>query len=333
LRVGAGYIYIDLAECTGCFACVEACERGAIVRRSAPTRPTATQVVAPGEVAKVVVGSRAEAKALRAAAEHAQRDREKASRAGATPAAGGRPEAGMQGGTGVVWSSLEAAAVAGLLLAALVAKEVVLDSAYVTLMPASGRLFARTAVLGTFYAVQLVLLAWLAQRRGLPARDVFRLRLGGGSVSAGATAAGLVALLLLGTRAASTAWGALAQALGWAPPASESLTGIFGRGGPGMALTVAMVVIVAPFAEELAFRAVIAGAIDARLGRRAALYGSAALFALYHFTAWALVPTFVLGMALGWLALTRRTLWPAIALHVLYNGVVVAAAFALPHAT
>jgi membrane protease YdiL (CAAX protease family) len=35
----------------------------------------------------------------------------------------------------------------------------------------------------------------------------------------------------------------------------------------------------------------------------------------------------VLGVALGWLAWRQRSVWPAIALHSLYNAVAVAAAF------
>ena len=38
----------------------------------------------------------------------------------------------------------------------------------------------------------------------------------------------------------------------------------------------------------------------------------------------------IVQVALGWLAWTRRSLWPAIGLHVLYNAVAVAAAFMLP---
>jgi len=54
---------------------------------------------------------------------------------------------------------------------------------------------------------------------------------------------------------------------------------------------------------------------------------SSAIFATYHFSLWMLVPTFVLGLALGWLAEKTEGLWPPIALHVLYNGLTVAIVF------
>jgi membrane protease YdiL (CAAX protease family) len=198
-------------------------------------------------------------------------------------------------------------------------------------MPPSGQVAARAVALGGFYTAQVGVLAFLAHRHGSMLPEAFGLRsrdrVGPGAI-AGAT--GLVALLLLATRAASTAWGALAQAAGWMPPPTEALTAVFGGGGLGLGLAVAMVVVVAPFAEELAFRGVIARALSGRFGARAGIIGSAAVFSAYHGTAWVLVPTFVLGCALAWLALTRRSLWPAITLHALYNAVVVAAAFWLP---
>ena len=57
---------------------------------------------------------------------------------------------------------------------------------------------------------------------------------------------------------------------------------------------------------------------------------SAVLFAVYHVNAWLFLPMLVFGLALGWLTWTRRSLWPAIAMHVLYNGLAVAAAFSVP---
>jgi membrane protease YdiL (CAAX protease family) len=54
---------------------------------------------------------------------------------------------------------------------------------------------------------------------------------------------------------------------------------------------------------------------------------SSAFFAAYHFNAWLALPTFVLGLATGWLASTRSGLWPAIWLHALFNAVPVVLAF------
>ena len=97
--------------------------------------------------------------------------------------------------------------------------------------------------------------------------------------------------------------------------------------GSGLALAVALVVIFGPFVEELAFRGVVQSAARRRWSVIPSVIASSALFALYHFDPWMFAPTFVLGLALGWLAEKRRGLWPPIALHVLYNGVTVFAIF------
>ncbi len=341
LRVGAGYIYVDASACTGCHSCVEACKRGAILRRSVPTRPTAHRAGAgdahdsappntsAGSAAagKVVVGSRAEAKSVRRAAAASEKARAKARPATTSPAAD-RAAASLS--EGAAWTLADAAVVAAVLLATLVAKEAVLGSKAVAVMPATGRVAARAAVLGVFYIIQGAVLAFLARRRGLTLAAAFRLRAKAVVTRDALVSAGLVVALLVATRALSTAWGAISQGLGWTPPATDALTAVFGRGGAGLVLAVVMVVVVAPFLEELAFRGVIAGALGERYSLPVAVLGSAAVFSAYHLNAWIIVPTFVLGCALGWLALTRKTLWPAIVLHGLYNGVVVAAAFWLP---
>jgi hypothetical protein len=293
----------------------------------------------------VVVGSRAEAKALRKQAEATKKSAAKAEkRAEAPPApAASRPISGVRtvpasadaarigtSGGVVTWTLRDAGIVLVVLAATLAAKQAVMGSEAMAVIPPSARVAARTLVLALFYATQLGVLVFLAYLRGGSFRTAFRLRTAGAGARSAGIAVALVAALLIGTRVLSTAWGALAQSSGWAPPASEALTGVFGAGGAGLAVAVTMVVVVGPFIEELAFRGVIASAIEARLGMWPAIVVSSAIFAAYHLTPWVAVPTFVLGCALAWLALTRSSLLPAIALHVLYNGVVVAAAFWIP---
>lgn len=305
LKVGGGYIYVDVQGCEGCFSCVEVCEKAAIVR--APTRPVAS--AADG---RVVVGSRAEAKALRKAAEKAQ-----AARSEVLPSS----EA-----TGAPWTLLDAVAISMVLLITIALKDAVLDAPALQVMPAGARVAAGIGLLGIFYALQVGALVFLARRHRHTLAGAFRLRTGF-DARAALVSTGLVAVLAVGTRLASLAWGTLASAAGWGPPAGESLTAVFGSGPGGLVLAVVFVVVVGPVTEELAFRGVMAGALDRRFGRIAGVLGSAALFAFYHVTPWLFIPMFAFGCALAWLSLTRRSLWPAIALHVVYNGVVVAAAF------
>ncbi len=88
-----------------------------------------------------------------------------------------------------------------------------------------------------------------------------------------------------------------------------------------LALAVIALVVIAPVAEELTFR----GLCFATMGRYA-LPGSAALFALAHGLPVLLAPIFVAGLALGWLRARTGSLYPGLAVHMLLNGIALAAA-------
>lgn len=334
VKVGGGYIYVDAAVCDSCGVCADTCVRGAITRAK-PSRPIAS----PGGVGKVVVGSRAEAKSLRKSAAAVEKAAVKATakatpghgRASAKPATSARPgtapTAAGETSTGgaVAWTAGDAVAVLAVVLAAFVAKEAVVGSSAVTLMPAGGQVAARALALGAFYAAQLGAMMFLAHRRGATLPSAFGLtRAGNGG---GAISAALVIGLLVVTRGVALGWGAFAQAIGWSPPANAALTDLFGAGVAGFALTAVMVAVLGPVTEELVFRGVLLRAAADKWGQWPGIVLSAAVFAAYHVTPWWWISTSVLGVATGWLASTRRTLWPAIALHMLYNGVVIAAVF------
>lgn len=271
--------------------------------------------------AKVVVGSRAEAKALRA------------QQAAASASASVRPknprpvEAAAVPGA-VAWTMLDAGIVLTVMLASLAATNLIASSPFVRVMPPTGQAAARAAMLVGFFAVQMVTMGMLARRHGSSLADAFGLRrAAGGGASATLEAGPLVVVLVVATRAASYLWGVLARAVGWDPPDSSTLTSVFGAGGWGLLLAVIALVVLGPIAEELVFRGVLMTAFQLSWGRWAAILGTAGLFAAYHATAWTLVPLFVLGLALGWLVGRRRSVRSAIVLHALYNGVVVAAAY------
>jgi len=331
VKVGSGYIYVDTSACSGCMLCADVCERDAISRRVVPVRPTATRVLRPGDVPKVVVGSRAEAKALRKAAEQAERDRAAALKGSAKHAKALRASeertALVANDDTAQWTLADAAVVLAVLAVGVVAKEAALASRVITVVPAAGQSGARAVVLGCFYAMQLVSLIFLSRRHGATLVGAFGLGRLGRSAAHRAWSAALVIGLLVATRLVGLMWGAATQAAGWHPPAKEQLTAVFGAGGGGLALAVIMVVVVGPVVEELLFRGVVLTSGGARWGMWPSILGSSALFALAHGTVWALAPTFALGVALGWLTWTRGSLWPAITLHALYNAVVVGAAF------
>ena len=99
------------------------------------------------------------------------------------------------------------------------------------------------------------------------------------------------------------------------------------HGPVAIAIVVITAVIAAPIAEELFFRRILLGWIDARVpstGGSVAILASAILFGLSHWgqgLAW--IPLVLLGIALGELAWRRGSLMPAILLHALFNAVAV----------
>lgn len=86
-------------------------------------------------------------------------------------------------------------------------------------------------------------------------------------------------------------------------------------------LAVVAVVIFAPIAEEIFFRGVVFNALLREGGRRWAFVGSAALFAVIHLSLVAIVPIFILGLALAWVYDRTRNLLAPIAMHVAVNGI------------
>jgi uncharacterized protein len=92
-------------------------------------------------------------------------------------------------------------------------------------------------------------------------------------------------------------------------------------------LVVLAVVIIGPIAEEIFFRGVVFNAWLREGGRRSAFIGSAALFAVIHFSLLSLVPIFVLGLALAWVYDRTRTLVAPIAMHMTVNAISVILAF------
>jgi membrane protease YdiL (CAAX protease family)/NAD-dependent dihydropyrimidine dehydrogenase PreA subunit len=386
VRVGDSYILVDWNACNHCCACVEACDRNAICREVVPLRSHASASVAPDDVTKVVVGSRAEAKAVRKAAGQAVRqvaspiahsaggaaapdDRPRPNavavrRPRAVPSAPAAPRgesdvSGLRLGN-VEWTLTDLSAILGALLLTIIGKNALLAIPALSLMPAAGRAGARAAILATYYAVQLGALAFLAVRHGSSLRLAFGLRVAEHSPDAAApdapgtpapaapapapaalanaeklsplSSAGLVVALLFGVEFVAIAYGLAAQAIGWRQPLtlSSDVASVFGVGGVGLVLSAVLVAIVAPIAEELAFRGLVLPVLGDRWGMWPAIGVSSVLFAAYHLNAWLFLPMLVFGVALGWLTWNRRSLWPSIALHVLYNGLAVAAAFWVP---
>lgn len=84
--------------------------------------------------------------------------------------------------------------------------------------------------------------------------------------------------------------------------------------------------IVPAIAEEFFFRGMVLSALRTRLTPMVAVLASACLFGLFHVVNGSVlslerfVPTTLLGIALGALAVRTDTLWPGILLHAMHNG-------------
>jgi len=91
------------------------------------------------------------------------------------------------------------------------------------------------------------------------------------------------------------------------------------EGGP--ALVIVGVVVVSPLSEELIFRGVILRGFLENYGPRAAIVLSSLLFAFVHLNPWQGVGSFLGGCLLGWFVARTGSLLPAVAGHVMNNGI------------
>lgn len=72
--------------------------------------------------------------------------------------------------------------------------------------------------------------------------------------------------------------------------------------------------------EEFVFRGVFLGHLRRQGSDRRAILWSAFWFALIHLSVFRFLPTFLLGLVLAAVVVRSRSLWPAVVLHLTYNG-------------
>ncbi|MDO9556080.1 MAG: CPBP family glutamic-type intramembrane protease [Coriobacteriia bacterium] len=298
LRVGRSYIMVDWVRCDGCNKCVSACKAGAIK----------------------AVGGASQTPRARSSAAVSAAGKKAAPHRATKPVKRKRPYEGFE------WSLLEAAATLSVTFSAFMAKEAFTASKTLLAMPTEVLVPIRIGVLAIYYALQVALLRWLIHRRDGSFAEAFGLGRLGTNVAEKFRSIGLVAAGLLGTRVIATVYGLVTRELGLTPQAgADTVTRVFGTAPGGLLLAVIMLVFIGPFVEELVFRGALLRGLQTKLGVWPAIVIQALLFAAFHRSWWLLLPMTVLGIALGWLAHERRSLWPAIALHALYNALSVAA--------
>ncbi len=315
LKVGRTYLKVDWQRCDGCGACARVCGRRAIVLRDGGRRVTGA--AAQPAHAKPVPRRSTETPRSRSAAAAAPKVKP------VRPVL--EPKGGKRGG--FQWTLLEAAAMLSVTFSAFTAKETAALLPVFEAMPDDLEIPLRIGMLALYYGVQIVVLVWLVRRRGGDPASALGLRIPGASVRHALTSAGLVVAALVVTRLLASLYAYATRAMGLMPSAPTDLTTLFGANTSGLVLAILMVVVVGPVVEEAVFRGALLEGLTARFGVWPAIVAQALLFAAFHRSLWSLLPMFVLGAALGWLAHSREGLWPPIAVHALYNAITVAAAF------
>jgi CAAX protease family protein len=97
--------------------------------------------------------------------------------------------------------------------------------------------------------------------------------------------------------------------------------------GMAVVLLVVMVCVGAPIVEELVYRGLVQGALEARVRGALAVVASAAIFALVHFRPVEYPGLFVVGLVLGACALATGRLGMAMACHIGFNATGLVLAF------
>lgn len=101
----------------------------------------------------------------------------------------------------------------------------------------------------------------------------------------------------------------------------DTLSGVTGLSRLGRLF---MVGFAAPVIEEFAFRGFIQSRLERAFSPVEAIVIQGALFSVSHLLPWSFPSHFLMGVALGYLAHTTRSLYPPLALHMLWNAHVVA---------
>ena len=107
------------------------------------------------------------------------------------------------------------------------------------------------------------------------------------------------------------------RAPGWTPSTSPASSRALGATSWAMALIAA---VLAPLAEEVAFRGYLLSALRTHLRPGVAIAASSVLFAAMHLDPVRFPAVLFLGVFLGWLAWRSGSLWPAVAAHAVNNG-------------
>ncbi|HKA91240.1 MAG TPA: CPBP family intramembrane glutamic endopeptidase [Haliangiales bacterium] len=105
------------------------------------------------------------------------------------------------------------------------------------------------------------------------------------------------------------------------PPELKRALDLLAGAGEPLWLVVVAVALVPGVCEELLCRGILLPAFSARR-RAVGVMVSASLFALLHLSPYRFVPTFLLGLSLGYVTVVAGSIVPAIVLHLVHNSAV-----------
>lgn len=131
-------------------------------------------------------------------------------------------------------------------------------------------------------------------------------------------------LAAIGFTAVVSAISDAVQSLVPIPKWIEPLTKLY-ESAPGAAAI--STVLIAPVVEEFLFRGYVLSGLIKRYAPLSAVALSALGFAVAHMNPWQFVPTYLMGLMLGWVRLRSGSLLPCLWLHLAFNGFVTGAFF------
>jgi sodium transport system permease protein len=127
----------------------------------------------------------------------------------------------------------------------------------------------------------------------------------------------------------SSAWAAVAIVSEWLLPVPESLLEALRKSlvssdnGRGVVATLGLVALSPAICEEALFRGPILRGLRSRLGPVASVALTAVLFGLFHLDVYRLIPTTLIGLMLGFLAVEADSIVPAMVAHFCNNAILV----------
>lgn len=104
----------------------------------------------------------------------------------------------------------------------------------------------------------------------------------------------------------------------------ENILPFFGSSNIALISAGIVIVLVAPFLEEIFFRGFLLGTFVDKIGIFFGSVVSAVIFAAVHFQWQSIIPIFILGLIINMLVIKSKSIVPAIVFHVLNNGIVFA---------